>query len=87
VVLVLYLAAAGLSEGQIGLLLTLTLVGDAVLSLAITTSADRVGRRRMLVLGAVLMVFAGVLFATTRSVWRTFRTVELPESRVPPDRA
>ncbi|MBI2895942.1 MAG: MFS transporter [Deltaproteobacteria bacterium] len=67
VVLVLYLAAAGLSESRIGLLLTLTLVGDAAISLWITTSADRVGRKRMLVAGAVLMVFAGVLFATTHS--------------------
>ncbi len=67
VVLVLYLVASGLSEGRIGLLLTLTLVGDAVVSLYITTTADRVGRRRMLLVGAGLMVFAGVLFATTSS--------------------
>ncbi len=67
VVLVLYLAAAGLREGQIGLLLTLTLAGDAVVSLWITTQADRVGRRRMLLAGAALMIFAGVLFAATRS--------------------
>jgi len=67
VVLVLYLAASGLGENQIGLLLTLTLVGDAAISLWITTSADRVGRRRMLVVGATLMMFAGVLFAATRS--------------------
>jgi len=66
VVLVLYLAQAGLKETQIGLLLTLTLIGDTLISLWITTSADRVGRRRMLLLGAVLMIFAGVLFALTR---------------------
>jgi MFS family permease len=67
VVLVLHLAAAGLSESQIGLLLTLTLLGDAGISLWITTRADRAGRRRMLLLGAALMVVAGVLFASTRS--------------------
>ncbi|MHB8879761.1 MAG: MFS transporter, partial [Myxococcaceae bacterium] len=67
VVLVLYLSAAGLSETRIGLLLTLTLAGDAALSLWITTRADRVGRKRMLLAGAALMVFAGVLFASTRS--------------------
>lgn len=67
VVLVLHLAAAGLDERQAGLLLTLTLAGDAVLSLWITTHADRGGRRRMLLLGAGLMVFAGALFASTRS--------------------
>jgi MFS family permease len=66
VVLALYLAEAGLSETQIGLLLTLTLVGDTALSLWITTHADRIGRRRMLAAGAVLMVFAGLLFAFTR---------------------
>jgi MFS family permease len=66
VVLVLYLAAAGLNKVQIGLLLTLTLVGDTLISLAITTSADRIGRRRMLLVGAALMIFAGVFFAFTR---------------------
>jgi MFS family permease len=69
VVLVLYLAVAGLSETEIGFLLTCTLVGDALLSLWITTSADRIGRRRMLAAGAVLMVFAGALFAATHSFW------------------
>ena len=63
VVLVLYLAELGFSEGRIGLLLTLTLVGDALISLWITLHADRLGRKRMLVLGAALMVVAGVPFA------------------------
>ncbi len=63
VVLVLYLAALGFSAGRIGLLLTLTLVGDTLISLAITLHADRLGRKRMLLLGAALMVAAGVPFA------------------------
>jgi MFS family permease len=67
VVLVLYLSAVGLSEGQVGLLLTLTLAGDTLVSLWVTTRADRVGRKRMMILGAALMVFAGALFAATRS--------------------
>src|SRR5262249_28665574 len=54
VVLVLYLRAMGLTEGQIGLLLTVTLLGDTVISLWITTAADRIGRKRMLILGALL---------------------------------
>jgi MFS family permease len=69
VVLVLHLAAAGLAESQIGLLLTLTLMGDTAISLLITTRADRAGRRRMLLLSACLMVGAGLLFASTRSFW------------------
>ena len=67
VVLVLYLEQAGLNQVQIGLLLTLTLIGDTIISLWITTNADRIGRRRMLIAGAILMVFAGILFASTRN--------------------
>lgn len=69
VVLVLYLAQAGLSEPQIGVLLTLTLLGDTAISLWITTNADRLGRRRMLVAGAALMLIAGVPFALTHDFW------------------
>jgi MFS family permease len=65
VVLVLYLAQVGLSEAQIGLLLTLTLLGDTLISLWITTNADRIGRQRMLVISAGLMLLAGLLFAIT----------------------
>src|SRR6476646_8141854 len=67
VVLVFYLVDIGLSEPQTGMLLTLTLVGDTIVSLFLTTQADRIGRRRMLLLGAVLMIAAGVLFALTRN--------------------
>jgi MFS family permease len=63
VVLVLYLAALGLPDYEIGLLLTLTLLGDAAITLWLTTHADRVGRRRVLIVGSVLMAFAGVGFA------------------------
>ena len=66
VVLALYLAETGLSEKQIGLLFTLTLAGDAVISLWLTTSADRFGRRRTLIIGALLMLGAGAAFILTK---------------------
>ncbi len=65
VVLVLYLAALGLDAVTIGAILTLTLVGDTVISLWLTTRTDRIGRRRVLVAGALLMVVAGAVFAAT----------------------
>jgi MFS family permease len=68
VVLVLYLAALGLDSITIGAILTLTLLGDTVVSLWLTTRADRLGRRRVLVVGSLLMVVAGVAFALTRDV-------------------
>src|SRR5512146_2955474 len=68
VVLALYLSETGLVETQIGLLFTLTLVGDAGISLWLTTSADRFGRKRTLVVGALLMFGAGVVFIVTRNI-------------------
>jgi MFS family permease len=69
VVLVFYLVGIGLSQPQTGMLLTLTLVGDTVVSLFLTTRADRIGRRRMLIVGALLMAAAGLVFASTRNLW------------------
>src|SRR3954447_9827862 len=68
VVLVLYLAALGLDSALIGVILTLTLLGDTAISLWLTTSADRIGRRRGLVAGSLLMVAAGGVFALTNWV-------------------
>jgi MFS family permease len=69
VVLVFYLIGIGLSERQTGALLTLTLAGDTVISLLLTTQADRLGRRTMLVVGAALMIGAGLVFAVTSNFW------------------
>ena len=67
VVLVLYLTSLGMGTEQIGVLLTLTLMGDTVVSLWLSTRADRIGRRRVLMIGAALMTAAGMAFALTRN--------------------
>jgi MFS family permease len=69
VVLVLYLVGLGLSESDTGMLLTATLLGDTLVSLYLTTRADRIGRARMLMIGAALMAAAGVAFALTHRLW------------------
>lgn len=69
VILALYLSQLGLNEINIGLLLTLTLLGDTAISLWITTQADRIGRQRMLIVGAGLMILAAALFAATRNFY------------------
>jgi MFS family permease len=68
VILALYLIQVGLSEKQIGLLLSLTLAGDAGVSLWLTTSADRFGRKRTLIIGALLMFGAGVVFIISHNI-------------------
>ena len=69
VVLVLYLVGLGLSEADTGVLLTATLLGDTLVSLYLTTQADRIGRRRMLIVGTALMIAAGLAFAFTHEMW------------------
>ena len=94
VVLVLYLVGLGLSESDTGVLLTCTLLGDTLVSLYLTTQADRIGRRRMLIAGAALMASAGLAFAFTGRMWllvvagrrranRTASTAALPSLRLP----
>jgi MFS family permease len=65
VVLALYLAAIGLRPGEVGILLTATLAGDAVISLWLSIRADRYGRRRTLMIGAGLMIVGALVFAAT----------------------
>ncbi len=65
VILALYLGELGFSTAATGLLFSLTLLGDTAISLWITTHADRLGRRRMLGVGAALMILAAVAFAFT----------------------
>jgi MFS family permease len=69
VVLVFYLVSLGLTEVQVGLLLTLTLAGDIAISLLLTTRADQMGRRRTLIVGAILMAGAGIAFSSTHNLF------------------
>jgi MFS family permease len=68
VVLALYLTETGFSEKMVGLLFTLTLAGDAGITLWLTTGADRLGRRKTLLIGALLMAGAGGVFIITHNI-------------------
>ncbi|KAG0145255.1 hypothetical protein CROQUDRAFT_658936 [Cronartium quercuum f. sp. fusiforme G11] len=69
-ILIIYLnTSLGISNRNIGLFLTMTLWGDVLLSLLVTWSADKIGRRNMLAIGSILMAIAGVVFATSSSFY------------------
>jgi hypothetical protein len=63
IVLIQYLEGLGMQDSAIGALLTVILLGDLGVSLWLTARADILGRRRCLLAGAVLKVFAGAAFA------------------------
>lgn len=68
-VLTLYLKELGITGDQIGLFMTLTLVGDAAISYLLTWYADRIGRRRVMILGTIMMLVAGWIFANYLSYY------------------
>lgn len=68
-ILALYLSSVGISDARIGAFMSLTLLGDVVISFILTLFADGLGRRRVLVLGAGLMSASGVVFAVSGNYW------------------
>ncbi|KAH7323548.1 MFS transporter [Rhexocercosporidium sp. MPI-PUGE-AT-0058] len=68
IVLALYLHALKLPDSQIGLFMSLALVGD-VISFGLALLADGIGRKVVLGFGALLMVFSGIVFAFSGNFW------------------
>ena len=68
-ILALFFETLGYSDFQIGLFMTLTLVGDVFISLALAFVADAVGKKWILVLGGLLMTLAGSCFAVFSHYW------------------
>jgi MFS family permease len=68
-ILASYLSDLGNEDQQIGLFMTLTLVGDVFISFLLTLVADQLGRRWILVLGAALMCASGVVFGLSGNFW------------------
>lgn len=68
-ILALYLSSLGISDARIGLFMTLTLLGDVVISFGLTLFADGLGRRKTLVAGSALMSASGAIFAFNGNYW------------------
>jgi MFS family permease len=67
VVLGLYLDAIGLDTTAIGWIFTAALAGGAIMTVVLTGVADRFGRKTLLVIGAMLMALAGLVFVATNN--------------------
>lgn len=63
VVFFFVLIQKGLSQKQIGFLQSFVAVGDIIISLILTTQADKLGRKKTLICGAFLKIVAGVTYA------------------------
>lgn len=68
-ILALFFASLKFPDSRIGVFMTLTLLGDVLLSLLLTLVADKLGRRRILFMGSVMMAGSGVVFALSENFW------------------
>ncbi|KAF2850717.1 MFS transporter-like protein [Plenodomus tracheiphilus IPT5] len=68
-ILALFFSSLSFPDSRIGIFMTLTLLGDVLLSLLLTLIADKLGRRRILFGGSVMMAFSGVVFALSENFW------------------
>ncbi len=69
VVLAVYLTAVGLSDLQIGIVITLMLLGSAALTLGVGVKGGTVPRKRLLSLASLLMIATGVGFTVLNGFW------------------
>ena len=65
VALAAYLTLLGFSGQRIGFLVTCMLLGSAAVTLTVGLKGNRLGRRRLLQVGAVAMMFTGAVYAGT----------------------
>lgn len=54
---------------DVGMFLTITLLGSALISYILTIKADRIGRRRVIMIGSCMMVLAGTAFAISSTYY------------------
>ena len=76
VILGLYLDAAGVSPTAIGWIFTAALAGGALMTIIITSVADSLGRKALLIIGALLMALAGCVFALSNNpLWLSIAAI------------
>lgn len=66
-VLTLYLKELGVSDINIGMFMSLTMIGDSIISYLLTWNANKIGSRFIMLLGSFLMIVASGVFSTGTS--------------------
>jgi len=68
-VLVYFLEVVGISKTCIGLIITLTIAGDVLISFFLTLFTNSIGRKAVLMVGAVLIARSGNPFALVENFY------------------
>jgi MFS family permease len=62
IILAIYLKLSGFNDLLIGIILSSTLINSIIFTLIVTLYADRIGRRKILIIYASLMSISGIIF-------------------------
>lgn len=54
---------------EIGIIQFAVIVGDIVISLILTTKADKIGRKNTLIIGAILKIITGIFYAYSSNLF------------------
>lgn len=63
------MAELDFSPEDVGLMFTLTLLGDAIISIVLTSQADKMGRKKTLMVSSILAIFTSLMFASQSNFW------------------
>jgi predicted MFS family arabinose efflux permease len=69
IIIVNFLKSLQIADTHVGWFMTLTMLGDVVISLVLSLITDQVGRRKVLIAGALLMASSGVTMAMSSTFW------------------
>lgn len=69
VIFAVFLSHCGLSTIQIGLVLSATLITDALATMLVSSFAEKIGRKKVLVISSFLIVISGLVLAFSRTPW------------------
>lgn len=69
VILVIYLEQLQIEAEAIGTMITFTMIGDAVMSIFLTSHADKLGRKKTLLISSLLSIVASIAFARSKTYW------------------
>jgi MFS family permease len=67
IVLAIYLKLSGFNDALIGIILTSTLINSVIFTLLATIYADKIGRKKILIVYAGLMSISGIIFFTSNN--------------------
>lgn len=67
--IILYLELINLSHEQIGVLMTLSLIGNLVLCLVFASHADKLGRKNVMLICSIMKFIAGGIFSFSRNIY------------------